>query len=135
MTPELRMQWPSAATSPSGLAHRLLQLVTEIQFVEIGLDAGRSARDDTARDTVSSIRRAFEDAMETDAPDEQEEIAARLSALLHAIEDEGLSLSATVSQRMVEGAAGVGRIDVLSIVVERPTLRESQPAAALRGYA
>jgi len=135
VTPELRMQWPSAVTSLPDLAHRLLRLATEIQFVEIGLDAGRSPRYDTARDTVSSIRRALEDAMETDDPDEQEEIAARLSALLHAIEDEGLSLSATVSQRMVEGAAGVGHIDVLSIVVERPALREAQPAAALRGYA
>ena len=132
MYANLRMHWPSAALDVATLARRLLMLATETQFVEIGLDAsGRGARFDMAKDTVSSIRRALEDAMESDDPDARDEIAARLSALLHAIEDEGLSLTATVEQRAVEGAAGVVWIDVMSIVVEHRSTAE-QPARAAR---
>ena len=129
MTPNPCLQWPSAADSLPALAGRLMALANEIHFVEIGLDTGSAARFDHARDTVSSIRRALEDAMEVDEAGAQEEIAARLSALLHALEDEGLSLTASVDQRIIESGAGVGRIDVLSIVVAPSGPREPKPAA------
>lgn len=129
MTPNLRLQWPSAAVSLPTLADRLLALANEIHFVELGLDAGGASRFAGAKDTVSSIRRALEDAMEIDEAGARNEIAARLSALLHALEDEGLSLTASVDQRIIENGAGVGRIDVLSIVVEPSGLREPRPAA------
>lgn len=132
MTTHLRMQWPSAAISLSTLARHLLTLVNEIHFVEIGLDAGPACRDDTAKDTVSSIRHALEEAMESDDPDRQEEISARLAALLHALDDEGMSLTASVEQRAVEAATGVQRIDVLSIVVEPRALPGPQVKAAPR---
>ena len=117
MTTHLRMQWPSAAIGLSTLARHLLTLVNEIHFVEIGLDAGPSLRHDAAKDTVSSIRHALEEAMESDDAAGEEELAARLSALLHALDDDNMSLTACVEQRMVESATGVQRIDVLSIVV------------------
>jgi hypothetical protein len=128
----LCMQWPSAAVSSTTLARHLLNLANDIHFVEIGLDSGPAKRFDGAKDMVSSVRRALEDAMETDDSETREEIAARLSALLHAIEDEGLSLTASVDQRTVEAATGVRRIDVLSIVVEQRALREPQLAVAGR---
>jgi hypothetical protein len=132
VTTHLRMQWPSAAVSLPTFARHLVTLANEIHFVEIGLDAAPASRFAAAKDTVSSVRRALEDAMETDAAQEQEEIAARLSALLHALDDDGLSLEASVEQRTVEGADGVRRIDVLSIVVEQRAPCEPQVAAAGR---
>jgi len=117
------------------LARRLLILATETQFIEIGLDAGRSPHLAIDQGTVSSLRRALEDAMETDRPEDHDELSARLLGLLHSIEDEGLSLTATVGQRTVEGAAGVCRIDVLSLVVERRAATEfplaSRPLASV----
>lgn len=117
MTTHLRMQWPSPAIGLSTLARHLLTLVNEIHFVEIGLDAGPGPRRDAAKDTVGSIRHALEEAMESDDEAVEEELAARLSALLHTLDDDGMSLTASVEQRMVESATGVQRIDVLSIVV------------------
>lgn len=134
MYTRLRIQWPSPELSPAGLARRLLTLATETRFVEIGLDAARGPRLATDRDTVTSLRRALEDAMESDRPEDHDELVARLLALLHSIEDEGLSLTATVGQRTVEGAAGVCRIDVLSLVVERRAAAE-QAAATSRPLA
>ena len=132
MKPTLRMQWPSAAFDVHSLAQRLLTLATETHFVEIGLDSVRGSRFAADKDTVSSLRRALEDAMEADNPEARDEVAARLSALLHAIEDEGLSLTASVDQRIVESGAGVGRLEVLSIVVERRSLKEQPSIASLR---
>lgn len=123
MTTHLRMQWPSAAISLSTLARHLLTLVNEIHFVEIGLDAGTGLRLDAAKDTVSSIRHALEEAMERDDAEGEEELAARLSALLHVLDDDGMSLTASVEQRMVESATGVQHIDVLSIVVAPRAVR------------
>lgn len=132
MNANLCMQWPSAAVSSPTLARLLLNLVDEIHFVEIGLDSGPAKRFDGAKDMVSSVRRALEDAMETDDSGTREEIAARLSALLQAIEDAGLSLTASVDQRTVEAATGVRRIDVLSIVIEQRAPHEPQLAVAGR---
>jgi hypothetical protein len=129
VTIHLHMQWPSAAVSLSAFARHLVTLANEIHFLEIGLAAAPAAPLTAAEDTVGAVRRALEEAMETDAPDQQQDIASRLSALLRALDDEGLSLVAKVEQRAVEGAAGVGRIDVLSIVVDRRNLREPQAEA------
>jgi len=131
---QLRIQWPSPELSPATLARRLLTLATETQFIEIGLDTARTPRLAADQDTVTSLRRALEDAMETDRPEDHDKLAARLLGLLHSIEDEGLSLTATVGQRTVEGAAGVCRIAVLSLVIERRAATE-RPAAAARPMA
>ncbi len=117
MTIHLRMQWPSAAVSLSSFARHLVTLANEIHFVEIGLDAASALRSAAADGIVSAIRRALEDAMESDKAEDLDEIAARLSALLHTLDDGGMSLTASVEQHSIEGAAGVERIDVLSIVV------------------
>lgn len=117
MQPHLQIEWPSAAVGASTLARRLLTLADETHFVEIGLEARPDAAAGPASDMVSSIRRALQDAIERDGGDERAEIAARMSALLHAIEDEGLSLVVTVEPRIVETGDGVGRIEVLSLVV------------------
>jgi hypothetical protein len=123
------LEWPSAAVDASTLARRLLTLADETHFVEIGLEAPRESEVDPAADTVSSVRRALQDAIESSDDAERAEIAARLSALLHAIEDEGLSLSVTVEPRIVETGDGVGRIDVLSLVVAHRSMAD-RPAAA-----
>jgi len=130
----LRIEWPSPELSPSTLARRLLTLATETQFIEIGLDAGQRPCLEADQSTVTSLRRALEGAIETDRPEDHEELAARLLGLLHSIEDEGLSLTASVGQRAVEGAAGVCRIEVLSLVVKRRATME-QPEAASRPMA
>lgn len=134
MTIHLRMQWPSPAVSLPAFARHLVTLANEIHFLEIGLDAKPADRLDTPKELLGSVRRALEDAMETDDPTALEEIAARLSALLHALQDEGLSLTATVEQQAVEGADGVTHIDVLGIVAERRAAF-ARPAAAAESLA
>jgi hypothetical protein len=129
MTIHLRMQWPSPAVGLPAFARHLVTLATEIHFLEIGLDAGPAGRFEAAKDLLGSVRRALEDAMETDDAAALDEIAARLAALLHALDDAGLSLTATVDQQAVEAADGVTHIDVLGIVAE-PRAPSAQPAAA-----
>lgn len=132
MTHNLQLQWPSTATDLSELVHRLLKVATEVQFVEIGLDGDHVAKIDAAKDAVRDIEQALEDAMETDVQDEQEAIARRLMGLLRSLRDDGLELTASVDQRTVEGAAGVGRLDVLSIVIDRQPVHLDQAAAPTR---
>ena len=135
MTIHLRMQWPSPAVSLAAFARHLVTLANEIHFLEIGLDARPGDRLDAAEDMLAGIRRALEDAMETDDAASRDEIAARLSALLHALDDEGLSLTATVEQQVVEGADGVTHISVLAIVAERRAASRPQVASPGRAVA
>jgi hypothetical protein len=135
MTIHLRMQWPSPAVSLPAFARHLVTLANEVHFLEIGLDAEPADRLDAAKDTLASIRRALEDAMETDDAADREEIAARLSALLHALDDAGLSLTATVEQQVAEGADGVTHIDVLGIVAGRRAASGRRAPAADRSLA
>lgn len=130
MTNGMKLQWPSNETSLTDLVHRLLEMATEVHFVEIGLDGGQIARLDAAKDTVRDIERALGEAMDTDEPEEREAIGRRLMGFLRSLRDDGLVLTASFDQRTVEGAAGVGKLDVLSIVVDRqPALQERKAAA------
>jgi hypothetical protein len=123
------LQWPSTQLSLNDLVHRLLDMATEVHFVEIGLDGEQVARLDAAKDTVRDIERALGEAMDTDDQDEREAIGRRLMGFLRSLRDEGLVLTASFDQRTVEGAAGVGRLDVLSIVVDRQPALQQKAAA------
>jgi hypothetical protein len=123
-----QLTWPTAESSVIDFVHCLLDMANNVQFVEIGLDGNEIARLDAAKDAVSDIERALGEAIDADEPNEREAIARRLMGLLNSLRDDGLALTATVDQRMVEGAAGVGRLAVLSIVVER--FAQEQRAAA-----
>jgi hypothetical protein len=130
VTDGMKLQWPSNETSLTDLVHRLLEMATEVHFVEIGLDGAQVARLDAAKDTVRDIERALGEAMDTDEPEEREAIGRRLMGFLRSLRDDGLVLTASFDQRTVEGAAGVGKLDVLSIVVARqPALQEHKAAA------
>lgn len=120
MTNNAELQWPTAQSNLAEMVHRLLDLASEVHFVEIGLDGEHVARLDAAKDVVRDIERTLGEAMDTDEPEARESIARRLMGFLHLLHDDGLALTASVAQRTVEGAAGVGKLDVLSIVVDRP---------------
>jgi hypothetical protein len=125
-----QLNWPTTESSLTDIVYRLIDLANEVQFVEIGLDGSQIAKLETAQDAVRDIERALGEAMDTDEKGELEAIGRRLMALLHSLRDDGLALTATVDQHTVEGAAGVGRLDVLSIVVDRQSALRDQRAAA-----
>lgn len=128
MTQSAQLNWPAAGSSLTDVVHRLIELANDVQFLEIGLDGSQVARLDAAKDAVREIERALGESIDTDAPSEREAIARRLMGLLHSLADDGLALTATVDRCAVEGAAGVGHLEVLSIVVDR--LAQEQRAAA-----
>ncbi len=124
-----RLQWPSTQLELDDLVHRLMKMACEVHFVEIGLDGGQVARLDAAKDAVRDIQRALGEAIDTVEKGERDVIATRLVDLLRSLRDDGLALTATVDQRTVEGAVGVGRLEVLTIVVERqPSIQEAAAA-------
>ena len=130
MTQRAELKWPAGEASRSEVVHRLIDMATEVHFLEIGLDGGKVARLDAAKDIVRDIEQALGEAIDTDEADAREAIARRLMGLLRLLRDDGLALTASVSQRTAEGAAGVGKLDVLSIVVDRQPARRGEAATA-----
>lgn len=130
MTQAAVLHWPTTRSNLSDVVHHLLDMAAEVQFIEIGLDGDRVGRPDATKDVVRDIERALGEAMDTDEQDEREAIARRLMGFLRLLHDDGLALSASLTQRTVEGAAGVGKLDVLSIVVDRQPTLQAQAAAA-----
>ncbi len=124
------LTWPADDANLSDVVHRLIDVATEVHFLEIGLDGDKVARLDAAKDILRDIEQALGEAIDTDEPEEREAIARRLMGFLRLLRDDGLALTASVSQRTAEGAAGVGKLDVLSIVVDRQPARRGEAATA-----
>lgn len=127
MTQALNLRWPTPGSNLPDLAHRLIGMANEVQFVEIGFDG--DAPGEPAAGAVREIERALGDAIDAESDDEREAIAVRLMGLLRSLRDDGLALTANYDQRTVEGAAGVGKFAVLSIVVDRQGVPWDQAAA------
>lgn len=106
-----------APYDPARLAERLAALAREARLLEFALDA----TNDGAQRLGASLEAALEDAMAADSADELTQAACAIEAVLGEILDEGMQLSAEMSDMEVDGILGRSRMPVLTAVLSDPS--------------
>lgn len=103
-------------SQPRDQADRLTALAHEARLLEFGLDGDG----DAARSLATDLKTALATAMDADSPGELTQARAAIGQLLVRLVNEGMRLSAEMTDMEVEGLLGVARLPVLTAVLFAP---------------
>jgi len=106
-----------AASQPRDQADHLTALAHEARLLEFGLDGDG----DAARSLAADLKTALATAMDADSPGELTQARAVIDRLLVRLVNEGMRLSAEMTDMEVEGLLGVARLPVLTAVLSTRT--------------
>ena len=98
-------------------ADRLTALAHEARLLEFGLDGDG----DAARSLAADLKTALATAMDADSPGELTQARAAIDQLLVRLVNEGMRLSAEMTDMEVEGLLGVAHLPVLTAVLSTRT--------------
>jgi hypothetical protein len=110
------VRWNDQDHAPAQLALRLAALAREARLLEFAVEGDG----DSASSLASSLESALERAMEAMTSDELVPICEELSATLDEVVARGMSLSAELTDVLVEGVLGASHMPALSAVLKVP---------------
>lgn len=104
------------AADPARQAARLVALAREARLLEFAL----KGEGDAACSLASDIEAALEQAMEAESPDDLLRACSALEAALSRVMENGMQLSAQMTDMEVDGVLGTARMPVLTAVLTAP---------------
>jgi len=103
-------------SQPRDQADHLTALAHEARLLEFGLDGDG----DAARSLAADLKSALATAMDADSPAELTQARATIDQLLVQVVNQGMRLSAEMTDMEVKGLLGIARLPVLTAVLFAP---------------